>query len=343
MIVGVTGYFGAGKDTVAALLEKRSFSHISLSDMIREEIRRRGETITIPRMTEVGNELRRERGPQVLAEMALDQIDPTKNHVITSIRSPGEVAALRRRADFVLVFVDASLPARFERTRKRARAGDAKTLAEFKAHETAQMKSGDPAAQQLRACRDAADLILMNNGAVEALEKRIAPLLQRIVREFMPPRPAWNEYFMSIAEVTATRSNCLKRRIGALIVKDKQIVSTGYNGTPKGIKNCDEGGCPRCAGFGESGRNVDECLCVHAEENAIVQAACNGISIQGSTLYSTLCPCSYCAKSIINAGIKCVVYRDRYVMDDVTTRLFREAGLELIALEKKAAGRIRGK
>jgi dCMP deaminase len=84
--------------------------------------------------------------------------------------------------------------------------------------------------------------------------------------------------------------------------------------------------------MGPSGARLDECLCVHAEENAIVQAACNGISIQGSTIYSTLCPCSYCAKSIINAGIRCVVYRDPFAMDAVTTRLFREAGLEWIAL-----------
>ncbi|MCX7015515.1 MAG: dCMP deaminase family protein, partial [Candidatus Sumerlaeota bacterium] len=145
----------------------------------------------------------------------------------------------------------------------------------------------------------------------------------------------WHEYFMAIAEVASTRSNCIKRRVGAIIVKDKQIVSTGYNGTPKGIKNCDEGGCPRCWDFSQSGHSLDECLCVHAEENAIVQAACNGISIQGSTVYSTFCPCSYCAKSIINAGIKSVVYRDQYALDEVTTRLFREAGIELIALEKK--------
>jgi len=135
-----------------------------------------------------------------------------------------------------------------------------------------------------------------------------------------------------VAGVAASRSNCLSRHVGACIVKDRQIVSTGYNGTPKGIKNCNEGGCPRCWSGAESGTRLDECLCVHAEENAIVQAACNGIRIQGATLYTTFCPCSYCAKSIINAGIKRVVYREAYAMDQITQRLFAEAGIELTCL-----------
>ena len=332
MIIGVTGFFCAGKDTFAAFLARRSFSHISLSDMIRDEIRRRRLAVTHERTVEVGNELRHRHGPQVLAEMALAEIDPTKNYVVTSIRNPAEIAILRSRPDFVLVFIDASTRKRYERSIERARKGDVLTFEEFQAAEEAQMHSSDPLSQQLLACKRLADLTIRNDGPVEAFEKRTLLLLQRIVKEHMPPRPTWHEYFMSIAQVAATRSNCVKRRIGAIIVRDKQIISTGYNGTPKGITNCDEGGCPRCWGFGESGKGLGECICVHAEENAIVQAACNGISIQGSTLYSTTCPCSYCAKSIINAGIKCVVYRDAYAMDEVSKKMFKEAGVELVTL-----------
>ncbi|KPK71885.1 MAG: cytidine deaminase [Acidithiobacillales bacterium SM23_46] len=138
---------------------------------------------------------------------------------------------------------------------------------------------------------------------------------------------------MNVARVAASRSNCLSRHVGAVIVKDRQIVSTGYNGTPKGIKNCNEGGCPRCWSMAESGTRLDECLCVHAEENAIVQAACNGISIQGATLYTTFCPCSYCAKSIINASIKRVVYREAYALDQTAQRLFADAAVELSCLD----------
>jgi dCMP deaminase len=336
MIIGVTGFFCAGKDTLAAILEERSFGHISLSDMIRDEIRRRGQRVTLARTVEVGNELRRASGPRVLARMALERVDPTKNYVITSIRGPGEIEALRQRRDFVLLFVESSARKRYERSRRRKRADEAGSLAQFQAAERAQMRSDDPAAQQLLACRDAADLKIRNDSTVEALERRVVKALHRIVREFLPPRPTWDEYFMAIAEVAAARSNCVKRRIGAIIAQNKQIVSAGYNGTPKGIDNCDEGGCPRCWGFGAPGKGLDECLCVHAEENAIVQAACNGISIQGSTLYSTLCPCLYCAKSIINAGISRVVYRDAYAMDRTTAKLFAQAGVEMIVFEKDA-------
>ncbi|OPZ11881.1 MAG: hypothetical protein BWZ10_02150 [candidate division BRC1 bacterium ADurb.BinA364] len=337
MIVGVTGLFCAGKDTFAAMLEKRSFAHISLSDMIRDEILRRGQEITHERTVAVGNELRRRFGPNVLAEMALRRLEPTMNTVVTSIRNPGEVAALRRAPDFAMVFIDAAPQARFERSARRGRAGDFRDWGAFEAAEREQMASDDPAAQQLAACRDLADLRLSNDSTLEEFEAKTVEALQRIQRDFMPPRPSWDAYFMAIAEVTVTRSNCVKRRVGAVIVKNKQIVSTGYNGTPKGIANCDEGGCPRCWSFGPSGEGVGECLCVHAEENAIVQAACNGISIDGGTLYATLCPCSYCAKSIINAGIKRVVYQGSYAMDETTRQLFAEAGIESMRFEKPRA------
>ncbi len=141
-------------------------------------------------------------------------------------------------------------------------------------------------------------------------------------------RPGWDEYFIDIARVVARRSNCRRRRVAALIVVEKRIVSTGYNGTPRGIKNCSEGGCPRCAGDSKSGANLSDCICAHAEENAIVQAAYHGISVRGGTLYSTISPCLMCAKMIINAGLKEVVYeRDYHVLKTVRD-LFRKAGLK---------------
>lgn len=125
-------------------------------------------------------------------------------------------------------------------------------------------------------------------------------------------RPSWDEYFMAIAHVVATRSNCRRRQVAAVIVKDNRIISTGYNGTPRGIKNCNEGGCRRCNSDVSSGKNLDECLCSHAEENAITQAAYHGISVKGATLYTTYSPCLMCAKMIINSGIAKVVYNESY-------------------------------
>ena len=113
---------------------------------------------------------------------------------------------------------------------------------------------------------------------------------------------------MNIAMQVSTRSNCIKRKVAAIVVKDKRIVSTGYNGTPRGVTNCDEGGCPRCNSFTTGGTKLDECLCSHGEENAIVQAAYHGISMKNSIMYTTMSPCLWCSKMIINDGITEVIY-----------------------------------
>lgn len=146
-------------------------------------------------------------------------------------------------------------------------------------------------------------------------------------------RPSWDRYFMDIAHVAANRSNCCRRHVAAVVVRDKQIISTGYNGTPRGIKNCSEGGCPRCNSDIPSGEGLGQCLCSHAEENAIVQAAYNGICVKGATLYTTFSPCLLCAKIIINAGIVEVVYHQRYSIDDVSMKLLKDAGVRVRPVE----------
>lgn len=140
-------------------------------------------------------------------------------------------------------------------------------------------------------------------------------------------RPDWDTYFMSIARVVATRANCSRRRVAAVIVADRRIISTGYNGTPRNITNCFEGGCPRCSGGAKSGTSLEECLCVHAEQNAICQAAYYGIRLADATIYVTLTPCLTCAKLIINAGIKEVVYEGEYHFDEQTRKLFADANV----------------
>ena len=140
-------------------------------------------------------------------------------------------------------------------------------------------------------------------------------------------RPDWDTYFMNIAQVVATRSNCSRRQVAAVVVADRRIVSTGYNGTPRGVRNCFDGGCPRCSGTAPSGASLEECLCVHAEQNAICQAAYYCIRLSGATIYVTLSPCLTCAKLIINAGIREVVYGGEYAFNDQTRRLLDEAGV----------------
>ncbi len=140
-------------------------------------------------------------------------------------------------------------------------------------------------------------------------------------------RPDWDTYFMDIAHVVARRGNCRRRQVAALLVKDRRIISTGYNGTPRGVKNCFEGGCKRCAGDAPSGADLGECVCCHAEENAITQAAFHGIVVRDSVLYSTLSPCLICAKMIINSGIQEVVFETEYQFSAQTRDLLQEAGV----------------
>lgn len=124
----------------------------------------------------------------------------------------------------------------------------------------------------------------------------------------MNQRPNWDDYYIKIAWEVSSRANCLRRPVGALIVVDRRIVSTGYNGTPFGVKNCNEGGCPRCASAAGRHEGYDWCLCVHAEQNAITLAARQGTATDNANLYVTLRPCFGCLKEAIQAGISEIVY-----------------------------------
>jgi dCMP deaminase len=149
-------------------------------------------------------------------------------------------------------------------------------------------------------------------------------------------RPKWDAYFMDIAHVVASRGNCLRRKVASVIVKDQQLISTGYNGTPRGVRNCCDGGCPRCASKAPSGSNLGECICCHAEENAITQAAYHGIALRGASLYTTMSPCLVCAKMIINSGIVEVIYEHEYEFNRQTIRLFAEARVRCRKLKRTA-------
>lgn len=145
-------------------------------------------------------------------------------------------------------------------------------------------------------------------------------------------RPSWDSYFMQLAFVVAGRSTCLRRQVGAVMVKEKQILSTGYNGSPSGLLHCDEVGCLRQSLNVPSGERHEICRAVHAEQNALVQAAKHGVAIDGADLYTTLQPCVQCTKMIINAGIQRVVYTHAYP-DQLALAMAKEAGLELVQLD----------
>jgi dCMP deaminase len=327
MIIGVSGLNGAGKSEVVRYLAERSFVAFSLSDVLRDELERQGGSESRERMIGLGRELRRQEGADVLARRVLAKMKSDRNYVVDSIRHPAEVLALRSSGKrFVLIWIEAVEQLRFQRLRERGRPGDPKESAALRDLEVRERGSADESAQQLSAVQEMADEVVRNEGSLASLHEAIHEILNR---SMYFERPGWDQYFMSVARVVASRSNCVKRKVAAVVTRDKRIVSTGYNGTPRGVRNCNEGGCARCNSFGVGGADLGECLCSHGEENAITQAAYHGVSLRGGTLYSTYCPCLLCTKMIINAGIVEVVYNGDYPLGEISLALMREAGVKV--------------
>jgi len=142
-------------------------------------------------------------------------------------------------------------------------------------------------------------------------------------------RPSWDQYFMQITQLVSTRSTCMRRQVGALLVKDKNILATGYNGVPSGIRHCQEVGCLREQLQVPSGERHELCRGLHAEQNAIIQAARHGVNIEGATLYCTDSPCIICSKMLINAGVLNVVFGRGYP-DALSKEMLAEAGINSV-------------
>lgn len=333
MVIGLTGANGSGKTTLANHLRAKGFYYHSLSDEIRAELEASGTPPTRENLIEKGNWLRRNFGPGVLAARTMRRLQPDRNYVVDSIRHPREIETLRGLPRFFLLHVEAPVELRYQRAVARGDPRRPSSYEQFVALEQRERSGGDAEGQNLDACAALADATIINDGELE-------PFLARAEERILPwmraePRPGWDEYFMQIARIAAMRSNCIKRKVAAVIVKDRRIISTGYNGTPRGIANCNEGGCPRCNSLAASGTRLDECLCSHGEENAIVQAAYHGIAIKGSTLYTTFSPCLQCTKMIINAGIAEVVYNAAYPLGETPLAILEQAQVRVrqIALE----------
>ncbi|TPX15705.1 uncharacterized protein E0L32_000039 [Thyridium curvatum] len=187
---------------------------------------------------------------------------------------------------------------------------------------------------------------LMSRASVKLLNTStdLAHLYATLARVDLPNpdrlRPGWDTYFMALASLAARRSNCMKRRVGCVLVRERRVISTGYNGTPRGLRNCDEGGCARCnEGLLTSGVGLATCLCIHAEENALLEAGRERIR-EGATLYCDTCPCLTCSIKIAQVGISEVVYSQGYSMDGDTAAVFREAGVRLRQFVPPAGGLI---
>lgn len=320
MIIGLTGKAASGKGEVAKFLVSRGFTRFCIGEEVKEEMRRQGVEFTTERRNAFLKKIHREHGPAYFAEKLLRQLDPDKSYVIDSIRHPAEVEILKKQ-NFHLISISAKAELRLKRLNDKSVGTLNNTL-----------DSGDLWYDFIDKTDTYATVRVENNSTLFDLHEKMKEIILTLAKE--SKRPSWDDYFMGIAQMVALRGNCMKRKVAAVVVKEQRIISTGYNGTPRGITNCSDGGCPRCNSLGESGVGLDECLCSHAEENSIVQAAYHGISIKGSTLYTTLSPCLSCTKMIINAGIAEVVYSANYTIQETPLRLLKEAGILTRQLKK---------
>lgn len=325
MIIGLTGRNAAGKGVAAEFLRTKGFICHSLSDVIRDEVRGRGLEPTRENLIATGRELRSRHGTGVLAERILERLEPGQNCVVDSFRHADEVAVFRKASEFHLFSIQAKPEIRFDRIRKRAREGDPQTFERFMEFENQESTSLQAEGQNLTATEALADFTIENDGTFDEFYKSIAALLPRLLAKLQ--RPGWDDYFMKMAQVASLRSNCIKRKVASVIVRERRMISTGYNGTPRGAKNCYEGGCPRCNNLADSGTKLEECLCSHGEENAITQAAYHGVSVKGATIYTTFAPCLMCTKMIINAGLHEVVYNMEYPLNETSFLLLKQAGV----------------
>ncbi len=147
-------------------------------------------------------------------------------------------------------------------------------------------------------------------------------------KEELNSRPGWDEYFLEVAHLVAKRATCLRRSVGAVLVKDKRILATGYNGAPAGLRHCVDVGCIRQRLKIPSGERHELCRALHAEQNALIQASLYGISVKGSTIYATCQPCVICVKMLINAGIKEIIVTDGYP-DKMALDFLKEAKIKI--------------
>ncbi|KAH7886091.1 cytidine deaminase-like protein [Phlebopus sp. FC_14] len=251
------------------------------------------------------------------------------NFVTDDLASVELVRQFAKRPFFMLVDVDAPLLLRYHRSYST----DSMTLEEF-------VRQNDDCVFGTNAYSSPSQQVPMGLRAMDQFVKlSVINTFQLIsdlhgyldtldLLDFERLRPRWDTYFMArntLADLASQRSNCMKRRVGAILVRENRIVATGYNGTPRGVTNCNEGGCARCNRLTTEDA---ECLCLHAEENALLEAGRDRVGVN-ATLFCNTCPCLKCTIKIIQSGVKEVVYNLSYKVDEASARLFKEAGVRI--------------
>ncbi len=305
---------GSGKGELLKMLQDRGYSVLSLSDVVREEATKRGLEHSRDNLQRVGNELREQYGAGVMGKRIYEKIGVSsgQHFAVDGIRNPAEIDELNKLQEFQLLGITASDDVLLERVLVRGRAGDHNMVREEVIEKLTREKGigENENGQQVQKCLDRVNYLIINETTLDDAMKKLDHFLRLLRGE---DRPNFHEVFMEIAYAWAKRATCLRRRVGAVIAKDKQQLTAGYNGAPRGVPHCAElGGCLREKLKIPSGQRHEICRGTHAEQNAITQAAKFGINIEGSTLYCNTFPCVICTKMILNAGISTVIYDSDY-------------------------------
>lgn len=334
LVIGITGTLGAGKGTVVEMLREKGFVHYSARDYLRSRVVALGLEPNRDTFTMVANQTREKEGGDFIAKGLLEIAKKEgKNCIIESIRNIKEVEYLRDNCNFVLLCVDADIHLRYERIQKRNSETDHISFETFVANEEREATSADPNKQNLGLVMKMADYTIDNSKDLDFLRSQVEKIYASLP---IDRRPTWDEYFLDIVKTVAKRATCDRGRSGCVIVKDKQILVTGYVGSPTGLPHCDEVGHLYRKVIDEDGEISTHCVrTVHAEQNAICQAAKRGISLDGSTLYCTMTPCRTCAMMIINCGIKRVVCLNKYHSGKESEEMFRQASVQLDFISEK--------
>lgn len=325
MFIGITGPQYSGKHTIADyLIQNHTFQHLALKN----------DQAMAGRESMYDNALVFDN----VDAMQLYVTEHWQENFVTCNVDSRELWKLKKRPFFLLVSVEAPITMRYQRGLAVCRAKgiqpidleafltqDDRTMYNLSAHDAEQK---DTTTTPLYNIMVTSDLIITNAykdtcALYQALDRLDMTNKERL-------RPTWDTYFMQLSDLAARRSNCMKRRVGCILVKDSRVMATGYNGTPRGLRNCNEGGCGRCNEGASCGTGLDRCLCMHAEENALLEAGRGSFVFDsGVVLYCNTCPCLGCAIKIIQQGIKEVVYNRSYGMDQMTAKVFKEAQVKL--------------
>lgn len=340
MIIGITGTYGAGKGTIVDFLKKKGFLHFSVSGYITELLIERGMPVNRDNMILLANELR-EKNPSYLVERLYERAKQNGgNCVIESLRTVGEIETLRKKGKFILFAIDAEQKLRYDRSVLRASEKDSVSFEEFVSQENFESKNKEPFKQNLFDCMDLADYKFLNNGSLDELEKNVENVLEMIEQGVCDySRPSWDDYFLEVMDSIGKRVTCNRARVsggGCVVVRDKRILVTGYAGSAPGEGHCDDIGHQFKKTIHEDGRTTNHCIrTIHAEQNAICQAARIGVSLLDSIMYVCMFPCYTCAKLIVASGIKKVICKKDYQASEDSKNLFKKCGVEFEVVDKE--------